>query len=438
VTPTLMRRTALFTVLSVIAALLVAMMAGPALGQSAQLPDATASPVPSPSSTLDALGDFTHVPGTGAPSDLDWQPVTEPTLEAGASLFHLTAWDGGFAVIEQRRDPDHGWRHAIWWSPDGRTWERTPLPTKVRQIWWLLPFRDGLVLASGRHRGYSSESFRLDIWRSPDGRSWRHAGAIGASLPLRLKRERFWHLWPAELLATEEGLTLLARVTYSQGTGGSTRDVTQFVSNRGPMRVRASPHPDRVWGWRSRDGSRWHRRPVRGVVAPNGNGSIDLATITPDSILARQVDGTRLLLSSRGGLRWTIVAPLLLSDNGEEEGSESCGNRLGAWRLGPGEVWTEVLDRQPAFVHGAAADGGWVILTGKSWCAGEWAWILVSADGGRTWDPDLSWTGRRGTCRSEAAVHGGTAVVLACTRDRSRTTADDPPMWWAQLPPLSA
>ncbi|MFV2063513.1 MAG: hypothetical protein ACC726_08360 [Chloroflexota bacterium] len=413
---------------------------------------------PSPEPTPDPLGDFTHVPGTGALSDLDWRPVTEPALEPGAPLSRLPAWAGGFAAIEGRRDLEAGWQHAIWSSRDGLGWTRSPLPARVRRTWWLLPFRDGLVLATSRDRRYMDKSFRLDIWRSADGMSWRHTGSVHAALPARLERERNWHLWPVDLIATEDGLTLLARVTYAQGTGGSTREVTQFVSNRGALRARANRHPDRVWGWRSRDGSRWVRRPVRGVVRRRGSGAIDLATLTPDGIIARQVAGTESLLSSKDGLRWTFFAPLpadfewggseallwtdgaplLLSDNDDEQGNEGCGNRLGAWRLGEDEVWAEILDRQPAFVHGAAADGRWVILTGKSWCAGEWAWILVSSDGGRTWDPDLSWTGRRGTCRGEAAVHGGTAIVLACTRDRSRTTTADPLMWWAQLPPPSA
>ena len=117
---------------------------------------------------------------------------------------------------------------------------------------------------------------------------------------------------------------------------------------------------------------------------------------------------------------------LLLGDNRAEEGSEACGIRLGAWRLDEDGTWVETLDRQPAFVHGAAADGATVLVAGRSWCAGEWAWIIGSADGGRTWDPDLSWIGPTRSCRGEIAIADGTAIVVDCAAQQA--------LLWAAVP----
>ncbi len=390
------------------------------------------------------LGDFTHVPGAGATQGLDWQPAAGPALEQGASLVHPTAWAGGFAVVERPRNGDKQTPHAVRTSADGRSWERTVLPEAVRYVYWLRPFRDGLVLVSAQHRGYTPDRFRLDTWRSVDGLTWRRVGSVAASLPERLKRERYWSIVPVELIATDRGLTLLASVVYSEGAGGSSRDATIVVSGGTSAPVRARTRPARIWGWTSRDGSEWDRRRVGGVVGPDGYGFVNVTTQAPSRILAIRGNGDALL-SSRDGLRWRVEAPLpsdfeggvseallwtadgalVLGDNGAE-GGEACGNRLGAWRLDQDGTWVETLDRQPAVAKGAAADGATVLVAGKSWCAGEWAWVIGSADGGRTWDPDLSWIGPLGSCRGEMAIADGTAVVVDCAAQQA--------LLWAAVP----
>ena len=402
-------------------------------------------PSSSPAPTLDPLGDFTHVSGGGATQGLDWQPAAGPALEQGASLVRPTAWAGGFAVVERPRTGDKQTPHAVRTSADGRSWERTVLPRGVRNVYWLEPFRDGLVLVSARHRGYTPDRFRLDTWRSADGLTWRRVGSVAASLPERLKRERYWSIVPVEFIATDRGLTLLASVVYSVGAGGSSRDATIVVAGGTSAPVRARTRPARLWGWTSRDGSEWDRRRVSGVVASDGYGFVKDATRAGTRIIAIRGNG-QAILSSRNGLRWRVEARhpsdfgdggseellwtsdgvLLLGDNRAEEGSEACGNRLGAWRLDEDGTWVETLDRQPAFVHGAAADGATVLVAGRSWCAGEWAWIIGSADGGRTWDPDLSWIGPTGSCRGEVAIAAGTAVVVDCAAQQA--------LLWAAVP----
>jgi hypothetical protein len=432
----------------------VILLLGSSVAAAAAETDASPRPssvgTPTPSATLDPLGDFTHVSGGGVTQGLDWQPAAGPALEQGASLVRPTAWAGGFAVVERPRTGDKRTPHAVLTSADGRSWERTVLPEAVRNVYWLEPFRDGLVLVSAQHRGYTPDRFRLDTWRSADGLTWRRVGSVAASLPERLKRERYWSIVPVELIATERGLTLLASVVYSEGAGGSKRDATIVVSGgtSAPIRARTRPAA-RLWGWTSRDGSEWDRRRVSRVVASDGYGFVKDATRAGTRIIAIRGNG-QAILSSRDGLRWRVEARhpsdfgdggseellwtsdgvLLLGDNRAEEGSEACGNRLGAWRLDEDGTWVETLDRQPAFVHGAAAEGATVLVAGRSWCAGEWAWIIGSADGGRTWDPDLSWIGPLGSCRGEVAIADGTAVVVDC--------ADQQALLWAEVPSTSA
>ena len=413
-----------------------------ALAAVAPLPASAASPAPSP--TIVPLGDFTHLPGTEATEGLDWQPAVAPAVEAGASLSRLTTWAGGFAVVERWRDEDGNGRYAVLASRDGRSWERSPLPEAVRDVYWLRPFRDGLVLMSARQHGYTPERFRLDTWRSDDGLDWSRVGTVGASLPPRLEQERYWGITPVELIATDQGLTLLASVVYARGAGGSTRDATVFVSGDRAAPVRAQTRPARMWGWTSADGSAWARARVSGVVDPDGYGFINVTAQAPTRILAIRGNGDALL-SSRDGLRWRVEAPLpsdfeqgvsdallwtddgaLLFGDNRAAGNEGCGNRLGTWRLEDEGGWVETLDRQPAVAKGAAADGTTVLVAGKSWCAGEWAWVIGSADGGRTWDPDLSWVGPLGSCRGEVAIADGAAVVVDC--------ADGDTLLWAELP----
>ncbi len=419
-------------------------------GAVAADPSGAAAPAasPAPSPTIDPLGDFTHVPGTGATQGLDWQPAVAPALEDGASLSRLTAWAGGFAVVERWRDEDGNGRYAVLTSTDGRSWGRAPLAKAVRDVYWVRPFRDGLVLMSTRDRRYTPDRFRLDTWRSDDGLSWQRVGTVNASLPPRLKQQHYWGITPVELIATDEGLTLLASVVYARGAGGSTRDATIFVSWDRAAPVRAQTHPGRAWGWTSADGSAWARARVSGVVGPDGWGFINVTAQAPTRIFAIRGNGDALL-SSRDGLRWRVEAPLasdfeqgvsdallwtadgaLLFGDDRAAGNEGCGNRLGAWRLEDEGGWVETLDRQPAVAKGVAADGATVLVAGKSWCAGEWAWVIGSSDGGRTWHPDLSWVGPLGSCRGEVAIADGTAVVVDC--------ADGDALLWTTLPSTSS
>lgn len=411
---------------------------------------------PSPSATPDPLSDFTHTPGTElTPSGLDWQAVTDIVVTDGVRLSNITAWAGGFVAVEWRRQPPHGVREAaIWRSADGRTWKRSRLPSRVQHIWELLPFQGGLVLAS-QSRGYDRDGFALDIWRSTDGAVWRRIGEVGAPRPVGLGDE--WRIWPTALVATAGHLSLIAMVAWSIGSGGSTPFGSRIASI-GDLALTLPTHQDLLLGWTSLDGAEWVRRPVTGILDAEGHGSIDLVMSTPEGLRAIRIGGRQVVLASRDGLTWRNVAPLprdyewggsegllwadgaplLISDSGKQEGSEGCGNRLGTWWLGDDGGWDEVLDRQPAFVYGAAAEGTSLVLVGYSWCRGddEWAWILVSSDGGRTWDPGLSWTGAPGSCLYEVAIRDRTVVMLGCAPDQAAPATAVPAIWTADLPPV--
>ena len=126
---------------------------------------------------------------------------------------------------------------------------------------------------------------------------------------------------------------------------------------------------------------------------------------------------------------WSDDGQLGVADSDKTEGGAGCGNRIGGWRLDQGATeWTEVFDRQAGVVHGLAAAGSLVIVTGRGWCtAADWGWTLVSTDGGRTWDPDLSWTGAQFTCVADVAIAAGVAVMLGCPEDGH-------PIWRSVLP----
>jgi hypothetical protein len=186
---------------------------------------------------------------------------------------------------------------------------------------------------------------------------------------------------------------------------------------------------------------------VTGVRDRDGTVSLEVGDSGPRGFLAIHDGADRSVLTSTDGRRWSQLAPLptdweccgggalfwagdiatVASDSSKEEGGVGCGNRLGVWRLEPGGTWEEVVDRQASVVYGAASDGATVILTGQGWCtAPDWGWTLVSTDGGRTWDPDLSWTGRSGTCVSDVAIDGGIAVIEGCAEG-------EPSLWRAEL-----
>jgi len=395
--------------------------------------------------TPDPLGDFTHVAGTEEqPGGLDWVAVPLAQARIPSRRYELTDWSGGFAFLERPQGP--GARtHAIWTSADGLDWTRTMLPASVKEPFWLEPYRDGLVLASEQRRGYRAHDIRMDFWRSGDGVDWQLAGTLEASVP-RSKPELAY--WPAALFPLAGRMSLIAVGRPRWASGGRTTDAVEFVAGE---RQQAAVPPDVARVWTTRGGSAWRERRLEGLADGPGQLHTTAALAGPDAAWIAREGQDGALMTSPDGITWREAAALpqhfeeggqvamlraadsllLIGENDDRVGAEGCGNRLAVWRLDEADAtWIEVLDRQPAFVNGAASDGDWVVLAGRSWCPGEWAWTLVSRDGGLSWDPDLSWTGDHGTCLGPVAIHDGTVVVFAC----GKALEGGPMVWVASLP----
>ena len=311
----------------------------------------------------------------------------------------------------------------------------------MRYLWALVPFRDGLVAAvDGDPRTFDSIDLRL--WRSADGIRWRRAGSLSPSLPGG----------PSTTVASVQRqsadgrgrLVVLGTLTHSSGSGGWSPSGWLYASGR----QRTSPRSDRLLGWTSRGGARWVQRRLGGALRHGISGSVGSVWDTASRLLAVRLGGYRegAVLSSEDGLDWSVVAPLpeAHEDGGSEGliapsdsvmvfadhadwGDGDYGNRLGGWRLEADGTWDEVIYRKPAFSTSQAAEGDAVIVTGFGWDhSRQWAWTLVSFDGGRTWDDGSSWTGANGSCLGDVAIRRGVAVMVGCDPSQTRAVGCHP------------
>ena len=96
-------------------------------------------------------------------------------------------------------------------------------------------------------------------------------------------------------------------------------------------------------------------------------------------------------------------------------------------------TWTKVVDQQPSFTSNQAAEGLIVIVVGESWNQSDarWPWTLVSLDGGRTWDRELSWSGVDGGCLGQVVTGAGMAVMVGCEEAQ-------PAIWTTRLPAVAS
>lgn len=428
--------------------ILAATVPAPAAAQS---PSPTPGPSPTPIPARVGFEAIPNQPGVGAePGGLPWVQVVPP-LPEGRHLWSVMTWAGGFAALEwadRKQAPDQA--VAIWRSADGTDWTRAPLPTAAANAWYLLAQGDDLVLSVLIPTATDTQ-VHVDLWRSADAVDWRRSGTFQRQLPPRDRKA--WELRAAALLVIRGRLVLLTATTHrDNGSGGSAADAPQLATAGGAALAQLLPlpeNPEHMTGWVSRTGERWSGRRVEGVVTSLGTVSLGIQGQGPDGPLGIVEGLDPALVTSRNGLTWTRVAglpedwtslgsfgiiwsdggPLVIADSDKEAGGAGCGNRVGGWRLDTAATaWTEVLDRQAAIAHGLAAEGTLVIVPGGGWCtAPDWGWTLVSTDGGRTWDPDLSWTGRPGTCVGDVAIKDGVAVMLGCPDDGH-------PIWRAELP----
>jgi hypothetical protein len=421
------------------AILLVAVIAlgQPAVAQPPSTPPPVPSPRPKPPATTAV---FAAAPGASVtPTGLPWARATLPVVDEPFTITDLTAWAGGFVALEQTPDDE---LVAVWRSTDGTAWERAAVGTRMRGMASLVVDGDTLVLGI---RELYARSGPIELWRSTDGIAWTRDGRLTLRLPPGYAAP--WWVAVGPLRATGGHLLQYAILTDDSGMGGWAPVGPQLASIDTQSLVGRSG-PDRNFAWITRDGPRWERRPLSGAGADTA--SLDVLTTTEDGLLALRLGGRRTaLLRSTDGLRWSQVAPLprtyswggseglvpvdgsvLLFADDDDPGT-GYGNHLGAWRLEADGSWIRVLDAQAAFTKEQAAGDGWVLVAGRSWdSVREWAWMLVSGDGGRTWDPGLGWIGAADSCAGDVAIRDGTAVMLGCD-------GEDPAIWVARLPEAS-
>lgn len=423
-------------------AVLIASMAGigPVGAQSppaspVPAPTTDVTPRPSPSSAA-----FAAAPGDAfAPTGLPWVAATIPSTEAWPLLDELTTWAGGFVALERTKDDEV--LAAVWRSADGSAWQRSAVRAPMRGMATLVV--DGTQLVLGI-RGLYERSGPVELWRSDDAVEWTRAGRLMPRVPADLRPP--WRHFIGPLVAIDGSLVQYTILSDETGSGGWAPIGPRFAMVRAQALL-ASGTPDRNIAWFSRDGRRWTARQLTG--ARTGTASMDVITPTDDGLLALRLGDGAALLRSADGVRWRQVAPLpnayswggsqglvpvegsvllFADDSGPGTGH---GNHLGAWRLEPDGSWTRIVDAQAAFTKDQAAGDGWVVAVGRSWTSvHDWAWTLVSQDGGRTWDPDLGWIGGAGSCAGDVAIRAGTAVMLGCDPAQA-------PVWTAILPPAA-
>ena len=432
----------------------------------------TATPLPSPSPmsspSAEPISDVFRQPGAErTPGGLAWQEAIEgPTQTKGTRFDELIAWSGGFAMLEVRRaHGDERRTVGVWRSADGRTWTRTALPALGGRLLGLVPYRDGLLI--GVVRGDEApRKMRVDIWRSPDAISWRRVGRIVGRVPAALPKP--WWIEPGRVIVAGDRLGLIARLSDETGAAGWSPAGGQ-LARATPFAAKVPAQPDRFVGWTSATGARWVRARVEGVIDAEGQGAIDAVGQTPEAARALRMGATSALVESRDGTSWVEVMPLpagepwgppqglLWADGASVVYLDSYGpggrhgNRLEVWRQEPHGRWTSTLEANPASAYGGAADAADVILVGGSsssvvigsgradrpW---GWGWVLVSRDGARTWDPDLSGSAAFESCFHSVAIHASTAVMLACNPNLSGTapSTEVPAAWVADLPSASS
>jgi hypothetical protein len=193
------------------------------------------------------------LPGTGTtPGGLPWRPVAAPLAE-GIGLSRLVTWSGGFAVIESENEPGgDSVDVALWHSPDGATWVRSPLPVEVTSVWSLVADGDELVLATVGPP-WNRKSVNVRLWRSKDAVAWDPAGSFADRLPAGDRRD--WDLGARALLVVDDGLVLLtARTRFQSGSGGWS-PIGPQLALVDAQALRAARPPERMTAWTTRDGT---------------------------------------------------------------------------------------------------------------------------------------------------------------------------------------
>jgi hypothetical protein len=410
--------------------LVIALTLGLVMSTAAQSP-AVPTPSPAPRPT----------PGTEpSPTGLGWVPVSL-NIPGERWLTDLTAWAGGFAALESDHDGD---LFALWTSPDGAVWERAPLPRGVYGG-RIVGLRNDLYLVEPRDRG--AQDLRIRTWRTNDGRAWHRQGLLDWRLPPSLGDD--WRVGLAHIVAITDRLVVFGAVEPCCGAGGGVPLGTKYALIGGDASSVRVPLGGLVI-WTSPDGKRWTRRSNRNLRDPeSGDNAWVHPYGLPGGILAVRLTTDDALFASPDGVGWESIGPLppeyegtgpvelVTTDANVVMAFDDEAETLEVWLRGADGAWTQTLHEPSILMTGLVAAGTLVIVTGQRYDPGSDSWprIIVSTDGGASWDPDLSWSGVPGGCVHEPAADGTRLVLLSC--DDGRDTDPEPgttTLWYADVP----
>ncbi len=388
---------------------------------------------------LDAITAWQPVePVAGAqPSGLAWEPLADVHPALDGRHVQVTAWSRGFASVQSSDDGNI----TAWSSADGRTWRRAAIPLAIKRAGNLLPLRTGLVLTANERSAYR-QSASFTTWRSADGLSWRRAGALHVDAPARYRDDRQLTYGPWSL----DG-RLVMLVTYTNEPCCGSRPGI-FVAARTPDRSRSSTY-HHTSAWVSRDGAAWTKRRTSGLNGAGGGagerfgyliqpGSREvLASLTSD--LGRSADGLRWLKDVPLPSAYDDTSPAVVARTprgfvlaGESfDGGPGPGNWLTIWSGTRDGSWTRVFEHGQRSPDAIAVAGSTVIIVGDELDPATadldetlyYPWILVSTDGGATWDESLSWTGTTPMCPATLTANDDTVVLtFGCVPPGMATT----------------
>ncbi len=200
-----------------------------------------------------------------------WQAAAQPSNVFGGSVPLSGALGGpGMLVVGADISVEAGQQRAIWGSPDGRTWARSPDPSAL-----LGTTREDLTMTAGP-AGIIVWAPSGKVWVSTDGRTWE-AGSIGQSgiTDMTVDTDRF--------IAVGQSGSNAFLVTSTDGTtwGGPQRTNasagTQVGIERSDDDTEAIWVGTQLWqrsgsGWRVVSGSSVPKVPTPALIVGGGVG----------------------------------------------------------------------------------------------------------------------------------------------------------------------
>lgn len=360
------------------------------------------------------------------PGGLDWRTGMDRQPPADHWQIHSTDWAGGFASLHVGADRVM----SSWVSADGRDWQGAVLPTEIRSVTTLLRLDDGLAIIANQEE--FGETWRWETWRSADGLEWKRTSREDVPMPERFEGRRrvvqgFWSLG--------DQVVALATYTTTRCCGRSTGWSVVAAQDQ---------QPDAVFTWSTKDGRKWSRKRTKGI--PQG-GELHFGGSTEgdDGELLTIKVGLRhpQLLRTTDGIRWRSMgtlpasvepySPMLIERVGDglvlvgqAEVEDRNRYRVTSWFSADGDHWIRSFGRFGGRPVDIASSGDAVVVAGNdgySRGSGERPWLMVSTDGGRSWDDSLGWIGSEELCLESLTASGRTFSLDArCAPPDGATT----------------